>query len=673
MPGKNVPLHLSSLYCPNMKKDGRKIWILDCTLRDGSYNVEYQFTVEDTFRIAKGLVKAGYRYIEIGHGTGLGSSRQAKSRAAESDSQYLSSARSAIEGSQSLLGMFFIPGIGTMADIDLAAEYKMDFIRIGTDVTEVEKSAPFIEKAKKLGMQVSSNLMKSYAISDSEFVKFALKAESYGSDIISVVDSAGGMFPDEVGSMITALKEKSSKKIGFHGHNNLHLAIINSVAAIRAGADIVDGTLQGIGRSAGNAQTEILVYVLEKLGYQTGIDPLLSLDLGERLVKPFVSYNKGVDDIGVISGIAKFHSSFMPLIERKSKEHDIDARLLIQKVSERELISVSEALVEEVANNLKNQGARPRYQQIFDSSEVSSPEGSKRIEEQKTLFDLITNAKKTGRKSVLSLTINKQNSNRFPSIRMNESFVIGNVELENLDQTQSLIREFDGKVDWILLDRSNIEIREADLQKHISQCQWTWYSEASILESSVLVTLRSRNIQDTIAVLGSSNKENLLGLIQALNTNGFKVVTELSAEKLGAVVLFGHLEDENKLSSVLNGDIPIYLVRAGALAEDVLGKYSASGRPFYRIDSGVGLCAEVSLAIEGKSQADSVGSIDISGIKVTAGGLIGSKGCVVINSILRPTRVVGIADGTGGLLSDQDEHLYAQAKQKVEAYLLSKL
>jgi len=159
------------------------------------------------------------------------------------------------------------------------------------------------------------------------------------------------------------------------------------------------------------------------------------------------------------------------------------------------------------------------------------------------------------------------------------------------------------------------------------------------------------------------------------------VITELKTTELknrephnlAAVILLHSVTIEEELESVLKGTIPIFLDRSGVLSEEVLHQYSASGRQFFRIDSGAGLCAEVGLAIEAKLQAGSVGSIDIDGVKVIAGGLIGPKGCVVINSITQPTQVVGIADGAGGLLSAGEEISFSQQRQKVEAYLLSNL
>ena len=223
------------------------ISILECTIRDGSYLIDYQFTAEDTYIICTGLERAGFKFIEIGHGTGLRSSLAGKGVAAASDEEYLEAARTALSGSLAKFGMFFIPVIGRMEDLDMAARHGMGFVRIGTNVTEIDQARQYIEKAKSLEMLVSSNLMKSYAVTIDEFVKLAKKADEFGVDIITVVDSAGGMFPEEVREYVLRLKDVTDKTIGYHGHNNLQLAVANTLEAIRCGATIVDSSLQGLG------------------------------------------------------------------------------------------------------------------------------------------------------------------------------------------------------------------------------------------------------------------------------------------------------------------------------------------------------------------------------------------------------------------------------------------
>jgi len=99
--------------------------------------IDFQFTASDTALICGPLERAGFEMIEIGHGIRIGSSRAGKGQAAETDEAYLRAAAETLKTAR--WGMFCIPGIAQLEDIDMAAEYGMSFIRIGTNATEVEE------------------------------------------------------------------------------------------------------------------------------------------------------------------------------------------------------------------------------------------------------------------------------------------------------------------------------------------------------------------------------------------------------------------------------------------------------------------------------------------------------------------------------------------------------
>ena len=328
----------------------KKIDILECTLRDGSYAINYQFTAEDTAKIALALESVGFKYIEIGHGVGMNAS-SCKGRAAETDEVYLKTAQKVL--TKAKYGMFFIPGIGRKKDLDLAAKYGMSFVRVGTNVTEAEQAEKYIKYAKKIGMMVSSNLMKSYVLPPKKFAQKAKLVEKFGADTVVLVDSAGGMLPVNIKEYIKAVKKVGVKaKIGFHGHNNFSLAIANILMAIECGASVVDSTLMGIGRSAGNAPTEILVTVLKKMGYQLNIDIFKTMDSAEKLIKPLMKKCKGIDSIAITSGYAEFHSSFFEIISKTAKKYHLDPRKLIVSVCEKEKVNVTEKLVIKIGKKL---------------------------------------------------------------------------------------------------------------------------------------------------------------------------------------------------------------------------------------------------------------------------------------------------------------------------------
>jgi len=324
--------------------------ILDCTLRDGSYVIDFQFTAEDTRVICSALEDAGLRMIEVGHGVGLGGSDAGCGLAAATDEEYVSAAASALKRAQ--FGAFFIPGIGTKEHLDMARDYGMSFVRIGTNITQSDEAAPYIEYAKKLGFEVSYNAMKSYVVSPEEFLERAQKTIDAGADVVYLVDSAGGMLPLEVKQYIELLRAKLTARIGFHGHNNFMLANANNLAALEAGATMLDSTVQGMGRSSGNAQTEIMVLLYEKLGIETGVDIVKLMNVGENLIRPRMRTASGVCALDMTMAQAQFHSSFLERIERATAIYDVDPKVLIIEVSKIDRVNPSEKMIQEIAAQL---------------------------------------------------------------------------------------------------------------------------------------------------------------------------------------------------------------------------------------------------------------------------------------------------------------------------------
>lgn len=301
--------------------------ILDCTLRDGSYAINFQFSKAETARIAGRLDELGFPLIEIGHGIGLGASEKGMGIAAASDQDYMQAAATVVK--DNLWGMFCIPGIATLDHLDLAADNGMGFVRIGCEVESASEAVPFIQKARRLGMRVYSNLMKSYAVAPDYFADQARICWDAGAECIYVVDSAGGMLPSELVTLTERLRNGiDGVKLGFHGHHNLGLGVANALACADLGYEVVDSSLQGFGRSAGNTPTEQLVAVLVRAGYDVPHDPVDVMQAAEELIRPMIR-TQGISSLDVTAGLALFHSSYMPRVMGVAQSHRIDPRRLI--------------------------------------------------------------------------------------------------------------------------------------------------------------------------------------------------------------------------------------------------------------------------------------------------------------------------------------------------------
>jgi len=328
----------------------KKVEILETTLRDGSYAINYAFTSADTSIISKELEDAGFEYIEIGHGVGLNASNKGYGEAAQTDEEYIIAANSVLKKAK--FGMFCIPGIARLEDVDMAAENGMGFIRIGTNVTEVPNSEPFIKKAREAGMFVAANFMKSYVLPPKEFAEQVKLSQKYGSQMIYIVDSAGGMFAEDINNYYNAIREVSDLPVGFHGHDNLGLAVSNSLEAAKIGIEFVDSSLQGLGRSAGNAGTEILIAALLKKGYDLNLNFLKIFDIGQKYIQPLLTL-KGRPPLDVITGYADFHSSYMRHIHKYSAKYSVNPILLIIEMCKIDKVHLDEEKLDKVAQKIK--------------------------------------------------------------------------------------------------------------------------------------------------------------------------------------------------------------------------------------------------------------------------------------------------------------------------------
>jgi 4-hydroxy-2-oxovalerate aldolase len=298
------------------------------------------------------LDQAGFPYIEVGHGVGLGASAKGKNIAAATDVEYMQAAAKGVKRGK--WGMFCIPGIANLDHLRVAADNGMNFVRIGTDVTEVDSSAPFIALARRLNIEVFANFMKSYVLSPLEFVRVAARSADFGAEMVYLVDSAGGMLPNEVRAYLRVARKKlPNVPIGFHGHNNLGLSVANSLVCVEEGAAMIDTSLQGFGRSAGNTPTEQFLCALVRGGFMVDIDPVKAMHLGETLIRPRIE-RRGLCSLDMAAGLAQFHSSYMPAVLSAAKHHRVDPRLLIIELCRHDRVNAPKDLVDRIATSLES-------------------------------------------------------------------------------------------------------------------------------------------------------------------------------------------------------------------------------------------------------------------------------------------------------------------------------
>src|SRR3989344_326543 len=259
------------------------IIIIESTLRDGSHAIRHQFTESQIKAYAKGAELARIPILMIGHGNGLGASSLQLGLSRLSDTQMLKNARAQLR--RTLLGAFLIPGFGTIKD-DLApaVQIGIDVLMVASHCTEANITRQHIEYGRKHGLVAYGVLMMSHMLSANKLLEEAKLMQEYGASVVLLMDSAGAFLPEDVKRRVRTLVNGLKIDVGFHAHNNLGMTIANSVAAVRAGAKIIDATSRGLGAGAGNCPLEVIVAVLQKMGVIINLNLYQLMDNSEQII-----------------------------------------------------------------------------------------------------------------------------------------------------------------------------------------------------------------------------------------------------------------------------------------------------------------------------------------------------------------------------------------------------
>lgn len=343
-----------------------KIRFIDATLRDGSHYVKHQLDISFIEKYCTMIDEVGLDSIIIGHGNGLGASSIQIGLSKHSDKEMLTAARKNLKRTK--LGIYMIPGIGTIED-DLipAINIGVDVFKIGCHCTEADTTKQHISYLAQKGKEVYGTLMMSHMVSEDKLLTEAKKMQSYGANGVILFDSAGALLPNAVEKKITKLVNNLSIEVGFHGHNNLGLAVSNSILAIKSGATIVDGTLKGFGAGAGNCQIDALIPILEKEYSLQYIDIYKMLDTADLLVEQELGYKKGITSLSIISGLSGVFSAFSEKVKLAAVQFDVDPRDIFIELGKRKVIGGQEDIIIDVAMNLAQKNKKDDTSYILES------------------------------------------------------------------------------------------------------------------------------------------------------------------------------------------------------------------------------------------------------------------------------------------------------------------
>ena len=331
----------------------KKIRLVDTTLRDGSHAVSHTFSPEQAAAIAGGLDKSGVFMVECAHGDGIsgssfnyGFSKYDEKELHRKMIPRLKSAKPTV---------LLLPGIGTIEDLKCVREIGIEAVRVATHVTEADIGIQHIEYAKSAGMMAVGFLMMTHMVGPEKILEQARIFVDAGADYINLADSAGHLLPEEVRRRISCLVEHLDIPVGFHAHNNLGMAIANSLAAAQEGATYLDATCRGLGAGAGNAQLEVLAAVLDLAGFDTGMDLYKIQDVAEEIVAPVMHRPQIINTASLSLGYAGVYSSFLLHANRAAERFGLNERDILMELGRRKMVGGQEDMIVDVAYALAQQ------------------------------------------------------------------------------------------------------------------------------------------------------------------------------------------------------------------------------------------------------------------------------------------------------------------------------
>jgi len=243
--------------------------ILDCTLRDGGYYNKWDFNSDVVKNYLEAIAESGIDYVELG----LRNFPR---------SGFLGPFAYTTESFLNNMELPVGPVYGVMVDaktllssplpIDEAIdtlflpcnESKLGLVRVAAHFSEVDRCEPMLRNLKNKGYLVGLNMMQAGGKDSARITEFSGLVESWACvDVLYFADSLGNMDTLEVERIVTAIQAGWTGPTGIHTHNNMGQAVRNCQAASAAGVSWLDSTITGMGRGAGNAQTEYLLALFD--------------------------------------------------------------------------------------------------------------------------------------------------------------------------------------------------------------------------------------------------------------------------------------------------------------------------------------------------------------------------------------------------------------------------
>ena len=247
------------------------IKVLDCTLRDGGLVNNFRFTDEFVKALYQANVQAGVDYMEFGYKASKDIFKvEDFGKWKFCDEEAI---REIVGNNETDLKIAVMTDVGRTdykKDIIDRKDSVIDLVRTATYIHQIPSAIEMIEDAKSKGYEVTCNIMAISNTQESDLDQALDMVAKSSADGIYIVDSYGAIYPEQIrrtAEKYTEIAEANGKFVGMHAHNNQQLAFANTIEAAAQGVSLLDATMMGMGRGAGNCAMELLLSFLKNPKY----------------------------------------------------------------------------------------------------------------------------------------------------------------------------------------------------------------------------------------------------------------------------------------------------------------------------------------------------------------------------------------------------------------------
>jgi 4-hydroxy 2-oxovalerate aldolase len=300
---------------------------LDCTIRDGGYINNWNFSDSQVIELYTSLVKANIDYMEIGFRDNIERyNNKLVSKWRITQDIDINNTIKNIYNDSTKISVMVNYGSSDLNDLDTKENSLISLVRVALKKKDLKNAIKYAGQIKKKGYIVSANLMATINYSESELIEACKLIIDNNIDYVYIADSYGSMSSQKLSYLINFIRNQFNiiepsynYKIGFHGHNNTQQAFNNYKVCIDNKIDIIDSTMSGIGRGGGNLATEILIGDLYQNDKRFNIDSVyyivtyINNNLRDEIFKSYNLYF-------FISGLLNVHPNYAS----KIKEYNIN-------------------------------------------------------------------------------------------------------------------------------------------------------------------------------------------------------------------------------------------------------------------------------------------------------------------------------------------------------------